>query len=162
MKLLLKERYYGLHESYEIYDGQGRPYYHVEPGSGLQLRQRFDVTELPFGNAVGSIGRRWVTLLPTVELSLGGKSAGYVTMYRRWEGGFAFRLHIRDWQLTGSPRSWYYKVTVEDGAAVFSVDNPPEHKGYHVLDIADAQDAPLALLTALALESVFFTGGLGG
>ena len=159
MKLLIKERYYSLYESYDIYDEQGKPYYHVAPGEGLQLRQRFDVTELPFGNQVGAFGKRWLALLPTVELSLGGRSAGYVTMTRHRIGEYVFRLHIGDWRLTGDPRSWYYKVTKEDGSAVFSVDALPEHRGYRVMDVADRQDAPLALLTALALEAVFFSAG---
>jgi uncharacterized protein YxjI len=150
MKLLIKQRVFSWTDSYDVYDEWGEPVFFVQ-AKFLSLGHQIFVYDRA-GNEVGSIHQRLLHLLPTFEIVLHGQELGQV--YRQFS---LFRprytVECADWNVEGDLMGWDYDVFHGSSLAAHISKELFRWGDTYVLDIANLQDAELALLLVIAIDA---------
>lgn len=150
MRLWFKQRFFSWFDSYDIYDEAGDPVYTVEGklawGHCLHILN-------PFGEHIGTVQERVLTLLPKFELYEGGQYIGCI----RKEFSFLrprFNIDCSGWQVEGSFMEWDYTVRDAGGAVVAAISKELLHwTDTYTIDVADPKDALRALMLVLAIDA---------
>ncbi len=150
MKLLFKQRMFTWFDSYDIYDEQGNTVYVVKGqlswGHCLKI---FDA----YGNEVGMVKERILTLMPKFEVYLGKDYLGCI------EKEFSlfkpkYDIDYNGWHIEGNLFEWDYSI--QDGAgmpvAVISKQLFNWTDTYEI-DVRLPQDALVSLMFVLAIDA---------
>jgi len=111
---LIRERFLGLGDDFEITDGDGRAVLHVD-GKVLSLRDRLVLSD-PHGNQVAEVTRKLVSLRPTYRVSIGDQHAADVRKHLFTPFRDKFTIDVPgpdDLELTGS--LFDHEFTIERG-----------------------------------------------
>ena len=150
MKLLFKQRMFTWFDSYDIYDENGNTVYVVKGqlswGHCLKI---FDA----YGNEVGMVKERILTLMPKFEVYLGKDYLGCI------EKEFSlfkpkYDIDYNGWHIEGNLFEWDYSI--QDGAgmpvAVISKQLFNWTDTYEI-DVRLPQDALVSLMFVLAIDA---------
>ena len=150
MKLLFKQRLFSWFDSYDIYDENNLPVYHVQGklswGHCLQI---YDQTQ----NHIGTIKEEVLTFLPKFNMYLGEQYIGKI--YK--EFSFfkpVFHLDCNDWKIQGDWLEWDYQIDTSQGQLIATVSKEVFHlTDTYVLDIILPQNAIYVLMIVLAIDA---------
>lgn len=150
MRMYFKQRLFSWFDSYDIYDEQGNTLYSVRGqlswGHCLKI---FDASE----NEVGTVKERIFTFLPKFEIYLGDNYLGCIkkelTFFKP-----QYDIDYNGWHIDGSFMEWDYNITDSYGYNVASISKEIMHlTDQYVIDVADEQDALIALMFVLAIDA---------
>lgn len=150
MRMYFKQRLFSWFDSYDIYDEQGNTLYVVRGqlswGHCLKI---FDASE----NEVGTVKERIFTFLPKFEIYLGDNYLGCI----KKEFSFfkpQYDIEYNGWHIEGNFMEWDYDITDTTGNTVASISKEILHwTDQYVIDVADEQDALIALMFVLAIDA---------
>ena len=150
MKLLFKQRFFSWFDSYDIYDESGETRYVVK--GQLSWGHRLKIFD-SFGQEVGLVQERVLTLLPKFELYVGEQYAGCVnkefTLFKP-----KFHVDFNGWRVEGNFFEWDYDVLDQDGRIVATVSKELLRlTDTYVIDVGDPADALCALMLVLAIDA---------
>ena len=150
MKLLFKQRFFSWFDSYDIYDESGETRYVVK--GQLSWGHRLKIFD-SFGQEVGLVQERVLTLLPKFELYVGEQYAGCVskelTLFKP-----KFHVDFNGWRVEGNFFEWDYDVLDQDGRIVATVSKELLRlTDTYVIDVDDPADALCALMLVLAIDA---------
>lgn len=150
MKLLFKQRIFSWFDSYDIYDEQENTVYTVEGqlswGHCLKI---FDT----YGNEIGTVKERILTLMPKFEVYLGNQYLGCI------EKEFTFfkpryDIDYNGWHIEGDLWEWDYRITDRNGETVAAISKELFHlSDTYVIDVKNPRDALCALMFVLAVDA---------
>lgn len=150
MKLLFKQRFFSWFDSYDIYDETGNTVYTVQGqlawGHCLKI---FDA----WGNEVGMVKERILTLLPKFEIYIGSDYAGCInkefTFFKP-----KFNIEYNGWQVEGDFLEWDYTITGQTGQYIADVSKQLLNwTDTYVIDVNDPADALCVLMLVLAIDA---------
>ena len=150
MRMYFKQRLFSWFDSYDIYDEQGNTIYVVKGqlswGHCLKI---FD----PWGNEVGTVKERVLTLLPKFEVYLGGRYLGCIQK----ELAFfrpRYNIDYNGWHIDGNFWEWDYRITNANGTEIASISKALFHMtDQYVMDVYNPQDALIVLMFVLAIDA---------
>ena len=150
MKLLFKQRFFSWFDSYDIYDESGETRYVVK--GQLSWGHRLKIFD-SFGQEVGLVQERVLTLLPKFELYVGEQYEGCVskefTLFKP-----KFHVDFNGWRVEGNFFEWDYDVLDQDGRIVATVSKELLRlTDTYVIDVDDPADALCALMLVLAIDA---------
>lgn len=150
MKLLFKQRFFSWFDSYDIYDESGETRYVVK--GQLSWGHRLKIFD-SFGQEVGLVQERVLTLLPKFEMYVGEQYAGCVskefTLFKP-----KFHVDFNGWRVEGNFFEWDYDVLDQDGRIVATVSKELLRlTDTYVIDVDDPADALCALMLVLAIDA---------
>ena len=150
MKLLFKQRIFSWFDSYDIYDEQENTVYIVKGqlswGHCLKI---FDT----YGNEIGTVKERILTLMPKFEVYLGNQYLGCI------EKEFTFfkpryDIDYNGWHIEGDLWEWDYRITDRNGETVAAISKELFHwSDTYVIDVKNPRDALCALMFVLAVDA---------
>lgn len=150
MKLLFKQRIFSWFDSYDIYDEQENTVYIVKGqlswGHCLKI---FDT----YGNEIGTVKERILTLIPKFEVYLGNQYLGCI------EKEFTFfkpryDIDYNGWHIEGDLWEWDYRITDRNGETVAAISKELFHwSDTYVIDVKNPRDALCALMFVLAVDA---------
>ena len=150
MKLLFKERFFSLFDSYDIYDEAGNTVYTVkgELAWGHLLRI-YDGR----GMEVGHIKEKVLTWLPRFEMYVGECCVGSIckefTFFRP-----RFNIDCRGWTVEGDWLGWDYEIRGSAGELVATVNKELFNwTDTYIIDVRNPGDALYALMLVLAIDA---------
>ena len=118
MELLIKQRVFSWTDAYDVYDETGIPKYYVK-AEFFSLGHRIHVYDKRTGAELGSVHQRLLTLLPTFELVIGGRTVGVIrknfTLFRN-----SYEVDYRGWDVEGDFLGWDYQV-MRGNAEIMSI-----------------------------------------
>lgn len=150
MRLLFKQRLFSWFDSYDIYDEAGNTIYTVKGqlawGHCLKI---FDA----YGNEIGTLRERILTLLPKFEIYIGDQYMGCITK----EFTFfkpRFNIDYSGWQIEGNFLEWDYNVSDSCGICVAKVSKQLFNwTDTYVIDVVNSRDALGVLMLVLAVDA---------
>ena len=150
MKLLFKQRFFSWLDSYDIYDESGETRYVVK--GQLSWGHRLKIFD-SFGQEVGLVQERVLTLRPKFELYVGEQYGGCVskefTLFKP-----KFHVDFNGWRVEGNFFEWDYDVLDQDGRIVATVSKELLRlTDTYVIDVGDPADALCALMLVLAIDA---------
>lgn len=150
MKLLFKQRFFSWFDSYDIYSESGDTLYTVEGkfGWGHKLHILNGM-----GEHIATLKERVLTFLPQFELYIGQQ---YVGCIRKEFSLFRprFTVECNGWDVQGDYFGWDYRLVSPSGEVVASVTKELfRFTDTYVIDVANPQNALLALLVVLAIDA---------
>ena len=150
MKLLFKQRFFSLFDSYDIYDESGNTVYVVkgELSWGHQLRI-YDA----YGNEVGLIKEKILTWFPKFEMYLNDTYVGSInkefSLFRP-----KFNIDCKGWHIDGDWFEWDYTIFNPYNTAVATVSKELWNwTDTYIIDVRDSKDAIYALMLVLAIDA---------
>jgi len=150
MKLLFKQRFFSWLDSYDIYDEVGDVIYTVQ--GKLSWGHRLHVLNAS-GRHIATLQERVLTLLPKFELYIGDQ---YVGCIRKEFSLFRprFTVECNGWDIQGDFFQWDYEIISQAGYVVATVSKQLLRlTDTYVIDVANPQNALLALLVVLAIDA---------
>lgn len=150
MRMYFKQRFFSWFDSYDIYDEQGNTLYEVRGqlswGHCLKI---FDA----YGNEVGTVKERVLTLLPKFEVYLGDRYLGCISK----EFTFfvpKYDIDYNGWHIDGDFMEWEYSITDASGGLVASISKEIFHlTDQYVINVPNSEDALIALMFVLAIDA---------
>lgn len=150
MKLIFKQRMFSWFDSYDIYDESGNTVFVVKGQlSWGHLLKIFDA----YGNEVGSVKEKILTLLPKFEMYLEQKYVGCIS---RELSLFIpkYNIDYNGWHVEGNWFEWDYNIVDYTGQSVASVSKEIwKWTDTYVIDIYNQQDAIYALMLVIAIDA---------
>ena len=150
MKLLFKQRFFSLFDSYDIYDENGNVVYEVKGqlswGHCLKI---FDDS----GREVGMVKERILTFMPEFEIYMDGYYAGRISK------GLTFfkpkyQVDCNGWKMEGDFLEWDYDITDREGGPVAKISKQLLNwTDTYVIDVVNEADALCALMLVLAIDA---------
>ena len=109
MQLMIKQRVFTWGDTYDVYDESGEARYFVK-AEIFTFGHQIHVYDKRSGREVGSVHQKLFTMLPAVEIVIGGQTRGEV---RREFSFFTQRYHVDylGWEVEGDCFHWDYDVT---------------------------------------------------
>ena len=108
MELLIKQRVFSWTDAYDVYDASGASKYFVK-AEWLSLGHRIHIYDKQTGRELGSVHQKLLTLLPTFELVMDGRTVGMIrrkfTFFRQ-----NYEVDYRGWNVDGDFMGWDYRV----------------------------------------------------
>ena len=108
MELLIKQRVFSWTDAYDVYDASGAAKYFVK-AEWLSLGHRIHIYDKQTGRELGSVHQKLLTLLPTFELVMDGRTVGMIrrkfTFFRQ-----NYEVDYRGWNVEGDFMGWDYRV----------------------------------------------------
>ena len=151
MKLLFKQRLFSWFDSYDIYDETGNAFFTVE--GKLDWGHRLEIYDRN-RNHLGTVKERVLTWLPRFEMYISDQYAGQITK----EFSFfrpVFSLDCNGWVVEGDWFQWEYQVKDPGGQLVMTASKELLNwTDTYVIDVANPQDALLAVMIVLAIDAV--------
>lgn len=150
VKLLFKQRFFSWFDSYDIYNENGDTVYVVK--GQLSWGHRLQIYDA-FGNPVGRVQERVLTMLPKFEMYVGERLVGEIkkefTFFRP-----KFSLDCNGWTVEGNFWEWDY--TVYDGAReVMTISKELFNwTDTYSMDIRRPEDALFCLMIVLSIDAV--------
>ena len=150
MKLYFKQRLFSWFDSYDIYNEAGETVYVVKGqlswGHCLKI---YDT----YGNEIGTVKERVLTLLPKFELFLRGQYMGCIskelTLFRP-----RYNIDCKGWHVEGDFFEWDYRIMDRSGRCVATVSKEILRlTDTYVIDVLNGQDALCALMLVLAIDA---------
>lgn len=150
MKLLFKQRLFSWFDSYDIYDVSGKTVYTVK--GKLSWGHKFVIYDA-YGNEVGMVVQRILTLLPKFEIYKNGNYVGSLSK----EFSFLkprYNIDYNGWHIDGSIMEWEYNILDSSGYSIASVSKELFHMtDTYVIDVKDSEYALDALMFVLAIDA---------
>ena len=108
MELLIKQRVFSCTDSYDVYDEAGNARYFVK-AEFFSFGHQIHIYDKRTGEKLGSVRQKLLTLMPTFELVMGGRSVGVI---RRKFTFFSqnYEVDYRGWDVEGDFLGWDYRV----------------------------------------------------
>lgn len=150
MRLYFKQRLFSWFDSYDIYNEAGDIVYTVE--GKLSWGHCLHILDA-YGNHIGTVQERVLTLLPKFELYENG---AYVGCIRKAFTFFTPRFDIdcNGWQVQGSFLEWDYTVTEPCGGLVATIAKELFHwTDTYVIDVPDPGNALRVLMLVLSIDA---------
>lgn len=150
MKLLFKQRFFSWFDSYDIYSESGDTLYTVEGKFGWGHKLHILNGR---GEHIATLQERVLTFLPQFELFIG---QNYVGCIRKEFSLFCprFSVECNGWDVQGDCFGWDYRLVSPAGEVVASVTKELfRFTDTYVIDVANPQNALLALLVVLAIDA---------
>ena len=150
MRLYFKQRLFSWFDSYDIYDEAGDIVYTVE--GKLSWGHCLHILDA-YGNHIGTVQERVLTLLPKFELYENG---AYVGCIQKVFTFFTPRFDIdcNGWQVEGSFLEWDYTVTEPCGGLVATITKELFHwTDTYVIDVPDPGNALRVLMLVLSIDA---------
>lgn len=150
MKLLFKQRFFSVLDSYDIYSEDGSVAYTVK--GKLSFSHRLTVYSAQ-GYEVGTIREAIFALLPRFEIYLGSNLVGFI---RKEFSLFKPRYDIdyNGWHIDGDFWGWDYRIIDSGGGLVGTVSKELLHlTDTYVIDVVKSADALLALMFVIAIDA---------
>ena len=150
MKLLFKQRFFSLLDSYDIYDEAGNTLFVVkgELAWGHLLRI-YDAN----GNEIGCIKEKILTWLPKFEMYIGDRYAGCISKELTFFTP-KYNIDYNGWHVEGDWLEWDYSIINSAGQNVASVSKELWNwTDTYVIDVSNPQDAVYALMLVLAIDA---------
>ena len=108
MNLLIKQRIFSWTDSYDVYDEAGTPKYYVQ-AEFFSFGHQIHVYDKRTGEELGSVHQKLLTLMPTFELVMDGRTVGVIrkrfTLFRQ-----NYEVDYRGWDVEGDFLGWDYRV----------------------------------------------------
>ena len=150
MKLLFKQRLFSWLDSYDIFDETGTRVYQVK--GQVAWGHCLKILDL-YGQVVGTVRERVLTLLPKFELYLGTQYAGCIcksfSLFRP-----QFRIECNGWNVSGNWMEWDYAVCDAAGAPVATVSKQLLNlTDTYEIDVVRPEDALITLMLVLAIDA---------
>ena len=150
MRLLFKQRFFSLFDSYDIYNETGQTVFTVRGqlswGHCLKI---FDAC----GNEIGTVKERVLTWLPKFELYLGNQYVGCISK----EFSFfrpRYNIDCNGWHIEGDFFEWDYNIVNPAGQRIATVSKELfQWTDTYVIDVQNPQDALCALMLVLAIDA---------
>ncbi len=150
MKLLIKQRVFSWGDTYDIYDEDGNARYMVKAeifAFGHQLHV-FDA----YGNEVGRISQRLLTIMPQFEIEIDGRVRGTIkkqfTFFKP-----KYDIDYNGWHAEGDFWGWNYVVT-NDYGPIMSVSKQLLAWGdTYIIDIENPQNELEGLMLVIAIDA---------
>ena len=151
MELLIKQRVFSWTDTYDVCDGNGRAKYVVK-GEFFSLGHRIHVYHKDTGEEVGSICQRLLTLLPTFDIIIGGRTVGTVNKKFTFFSQ-DYQVDYLGWDVSGDFLGWDYAVT-DGNRAVMSISKQWLSWGdTYTLSFDHAADEIPGLLLVIAIDA---------
>lgn len=150
MRLLFKQRMFSWFDSYDVYDEQGQTALVVKGqlswGHCLKIMT-------PDGAPIGMVKEVVLSFLPRFDFYLGERAVGSLrkelTLFKP-----KFTLDCNGWTVQGNWLEWDYSIAAADGSEVASVSKQLLNwTDTYAVDVADPNDAVLALMIVLAIDA---------
>lgn len=150
MRLLFKQRMFSWFDSYDIYDEQGETALVVKGqlswGHCLKIMT-------PDGEPIGTVKEVVLSLLPRFEFILGDQVVGTLrrelTLFKP-----KFELDCNGWTVQRDWMEWNYAIVDAGGREVAAISKQLLNwTDTYVIDVADPNDAVLALMVVLAIDA---------
>lgn len=108
MNLLIKQRVFSWTDAYDVYDETGAPKYYVK-AEFFSFGHQIHVYDKRTGEELGSVHQKLLTLMPTFELVMDGRTVGVIrkrfTLFRQ-----NYEVDYRGWDVEGDFLGWDYRV----------------------------------------------------
>lgn len=149
-QLLIKQRVFSWTDAYDVYDGAGNKKYFVRADI-LSIGHCLRVYDT-YGNELGVIRQRLLTLLPAFEIYAGG---GYLGRVQKELTLFRPRYHIdfMNWQAQGDFMGWDYNVTSPYGSVAYITKQLFHWGDTYVINVNNPQDELSALMLIIAIDA---------
>ena len=158
MKLLFKQRFFSWFDSYDIYDESGATRYVVK--GQLSWGHRLKIFD-SFGQEVGLVQERVLTLLPKFELYVGEQYAGCVskefTLFKP-----KFHVDFNGWRVEGDFLGWDYDVYNGCSSIIHISKEPFRWGDTYTINFADPQDELEGLMLVIAIDAANCTQNNNG
>ncbi len=150
MRLLFKQRLFSWFDSYDIYDEAGNAVYVVKGQlSWGHCMKVFD----SYGNEIGMLQEKVLTLLPKFEIFLSGTYVGCI----KKEFTFlkpVFDIEYNGWHVEGDFFEWDYQIVDSSGKLVAIVSKELLNwTDTYVIDVNNTADALSVLMLVLAIDA---------
>ena len=150
MRLLFKQRLFSWFDSYDIYDEAGNTVYVVKGQlSWGHCMKVFD----SYGNEIGMLQEKVLTLLPKFEIYLSGTYVGCI----KKEFTFlkpVFDIEYNGWRVEGDFFEWDYRIVDGSGKQVATVSKELLNwTDTYVIDVDSTADALSVLMLVLAIDA---------
>ena len=150
MKMLFKQRFFSWLDSYEIYDELGSTLFTVE--GKLSWGHCLHISDAQ-GVHVGTVKEVLLAWMPKFELYIGDKKMGAISKELTFFKP-KYEVECNGWQIEGDFLEWDYTIESADGARIASIDKEVWNlTDTYTIDVADPQDALLALMVVLAIDA---------
>lgn len=150
MRLLFKQRLFSWFDSYDIYDESGNTVYVVKGQlSWGHLLKIYDA----YGNEIGSVKERILTLLPKFEMYFGNSYVGCIskefTLFKP-----RYNVDFNGWHVEGNWLEWDYAIVNSFGNSVANISKKIWNwTDTYIIDVYNPQDALGALMLVLAIDA---------
>lgn len=150
MRLLIKQRVFSWTDSYDVYDENENKKYFVK-AEFLSLGHQLHVYDA-FGNEVGAVKQRLLTLMPAFDIEVNGVTKGSI------QKKFAFfkpkyEVDFNGWRAEGNFFGWDYDVYA-GCSSVIHITKELFHWGdTYVIDFADPADELMGLMLVIAIDA---------
>lgn len=150
VKLLFRQRFFSWFDSYDIYDENGDTVYVVK--GQLSWGHRLQIYDA-FGNPVGRVQERVLTMLPKFEMYVGERLVGEIkkefTFFRP-----KFSLDCNGWTVEGNFWEWDYTVYDGDREVMTISKELFNWTDTYSMDIRRPEDALFCLMIVLSIDAV--------
>lgn len=156
MQLLIKQRVFSWSDTYDIYDENENQKYYVK-AEFLSIGHRLHVYDA-YGNEVGMIRQKIITMLPAFEIDINGRYRGrvqkqFILFHPKYE------IDYNGWRAEGDFMGWDYDV-FSGCSKVVHISKELFHWGdTYVIDVADPKDELDALLLVIAIDAANCSDG---
>ena len=150
---VIKEKFFGLGDDFEIEDDDGRGVYRVD-GKVFSLRGRL-VIEQPGVGEVATVERHLVALRPTYAITIGGEKAADVRKHFFTPFRDKFTIDIPgpdDLEVTGNLLDHEYRIERDRETVATASKRWFSLRDTYGVDIAEGEDHLLILAAVLALD----------
>lgn len=156
MRLLIKQRVFSWSDSYDIYDENGEPKYFVK-AEFFALGHRLHIYDT-FGNELGLIRQKLITMLPVFEIEIDGRYCGRVQRKLTFLKP-RYEIDFNGWNAEGDFFGWDYEVYA-GGSSIAHISKELFHWGdTYVIDIAEPEHELMVLMLAIAIDAANCTNG---
>lgn len=150
MRMLFRQRFLSLLDSYDVYAEDGTALYHVE--GRFSWAHKVDIYNAA-GHHLGTVRQRVFSWLPKFEIYLGEQYRGCIcrefTFFRP-----RYYYEANGWQVEGSLFEWDYRIVGTDGATVATVSKELFRlTDTYVMDVPNPADATEVLMFVLAMDA---------
>jgi uncharacterized protein YxjI len=150
---LIRERFLGLGDDFDITDEHGRVVLHVD-GKVLSLRDRLVLRD-PQGQEVAEVGRKLVALRPTYRVSIGDQHVADVRKHFFTPFGERFTIDVPgpdDLELSGD--LFDHEFTIHQGGRVVATATRKlfRIRDTYAVDVAPGENELLILAAVLAVD----------
>ncbi len=150
MKLLFKQRLFSWFDSYDIYNETGETVYVVKGqlawGHCLKI---YD----PYGNEIGTVQERILTLLPKFEIYVHDEYAGCISKELTFFKP-AYNIDFNGWHVEGSFWEWDYSVVDGGGRQIARISKELFNlTDTYSIEVNNSADALCALMLVLAIDA---------
>lgn len=151
MKLLIKQRIFSWTDSYDVFDENGVPRYYVK-AEFFSLGHQIHIYDKQTGERLGSVREKLLTLMPTFELVMDGRSVGVIrkrfTLFRQ-----NYEVEYHGWDVEGDFLGWDYEV-VQGNQQIMSISKQWLSWGdTYILSYSNPANEFPGLLLAIAIDA---------